>query len=252
MRHVGHAFATLGFVLAVAVPARSDDAADARALVEKAVKAHGGQDKLDKLQGHTTKFKGNFHGMGQAIPMSGEVTSQGNEKEKIEVEVEAGGMKFQFLIVLDGDKGWTRMGNETKEMDKDALAEAREQAFAGWAATLAPLKDAKAFTLATIGEAKIEKKAALGVKVSSKGHRDVDLYFDKETGLLLKSETRVKDEGSGQEVTDETFYDEYKDVQGTKQAMKFSVKRDGKLYLDFEATEITLAEKLDASVFAKP
>ena len=73
MARFRHAVLTVGFVLAVGAPARADDAADARKIIEKAVKAHGGQDKLDKLQGHTTKFKGNFHGMGQAIPMTGEV-----------------------------------------------------------------------------------------------------------------------------------------------------------------------------------
>jgi hypothetical protein len=251
MRHVGHALAAFGFILAVTAPTRADDAADARALVEKAVKAHGGQDKLDKLPGHTLKFKGKFHGMGQAIDMTGEVASQGNDKQKVDVEVEAGGMKFRFTVVVSGDKGWTRMGDEVKEMSKDEVAEAKEQAFAGWVATLAPLKD-KQFTLATTGETTIEKKTALGVKVSSKGHRDVDLYFDKETGLLIKSETRVKDDGSGQEVSEETFYEDYKEVQGTKQAMKFATKRDGKLFLELDITELTLADKLDASTFAKP
>src|SRR5439155_22836546 len=121
--------------------------------------------------------------------------------------------------VLSGDKGWTRMGDQTNEMDKDAIAEAKEQGYAGWLSTLAPLKD-KQFKLATIGEVKVENRPALGVKVSSKGHRDVDLYFDKETGLLVKSEHRVKDDTSGQEVTEESFPGEYKEVQGTKQAMK--------------------------------
>ena len=251
MKHVLHALLGFAFVLAVGTPARADDAADARALIEKAVKAQGGQEKLEKLSGHITKFKGKFHGMGQPIDMTGEVASQGMDKQKLEVEVNAGGMKFRFVNVLNGDKGWNRMGDDTRAMSKDELAEAKEQGYAGWVATLAPLKD-KQFTFATIGELKIDKRPALGVKVSSKGHRDIDLYFDKETGLLVKTETRVKDDGSGQEVMEESFPSDYKDVQGTKQAMKFTVKRDGKLFVEGEATELTLSEKLDASVFAKP
>ena len=251
MSLVRHTVLALGLVVGVSVSARADDSADARALVDKAVKAHGGQDKLDKFAGQVVKFKGQFHGMGQAVPMTGEVAVQGATRQKIDVEVEAGGQKFQVAFVLNGDKGWAKIGNETKEMTKDELAEAKEQAYAGWVATLAPLKD-KGFTLATVGEIRIDKRPALGVKVTSKGHRDVDLYFDKESGLLVKVETRVKDEGSGQEVTEETFPGEYKDVQGTKQAMKFTVKRDGKLYMEGEATEVTLAEKLDDNVFAKP
>ncbi len=251
MKHVQHAVLTFGFLLAVSAPARADDAADARALVEKAVKAHGGQETLAKLPGTATKFKATFHGMGEGIPMTGEVTTLGPDKQKIDIEIEAGGQKIPIVIVLDGDKGWSKIAKDTTAMDKDQLAEAKEQAYAAWVATLAPLKDKK-FTLATTGEIKIDKKAALGVKVSSKGHRDVDLYFDKETGLLVKTETQVKDEATNQEVTEETFASDYKELQGTKHAMKFTVKRAGKLFMEGEATEVKLSEKLDADTFAKP
>jgi hypothetical protein len=244
-------FALLAVGFFLAAPVRADDAADARALVEKAVKAQGGREKLEKFAAHTLKFKGTFHGMGQAIPMTGELNSQGADRFKMEVEVEAGGMKFQFVSVLAGDKGWVRVGDTTNPMDKDQLAEGKEQAYAGWVGTLTPLGD-KEFTLATTGEVKVNDKPALGVKVSRKGHRDVDLFFDKETGLLVKTETRIKDEGSGQEVTEENFAGEYKEVQGTKQAMKFTVKRDGKLWVEGEATEYQLAEKLGDGVFARP
>ena len=251
MAQFRYALLTFGFVLAVMVPARADDAADARALVEKAVKAHGGQDKLDKLPGLTVKFKGTFHGMGEGIPMTGEVTTLGPDKQRVEIEVEAGGQKFPIVIVVAGDKGWSKILKELKEFDKDELAEAKEQAFAAWVATLAPLKD-KQFKLATTGEIKVEDKPAVGVKVSSKGHRDVDLYFDKESGLLVKTESRVKDEGSGQEVSEEGFASGYKEVQGVKHAMKFTVKRNGKLFMEGESTEVVLSEKLDVGTFAKP
>jgi len=239
----------VGFLLAAA-PARADDA-DARSLVEKAVKARGGQDKLEKLPAQVVKFKGTFHGMGEGLPMSGEGSRQGSDKQKIDGNVEVNGQKFPFTLVVAGDKGWMKMGDEAKELDKDALAEAKENAYAGWVSTLAPLKD-KAFTLATVGEAKVGERAALGVKVSRKGHRDIDLYFDKETGLLLKMETQVKKEGSDQEVTEETLFGDHKDAQGTKQPGKFTINREGKLYMALEATEYQLSDKLDDSTFAKP
>ena len=251
MSQFRHAVLTFGVIIAVAVPARADDAADARALVEKAVKAHGGQEKLDKLPGITTKFKGTFHGMGDGIPMSGEIVTQGPDRQRIDIEVEAAGQKIPILIIVNGDMGWSKIGKDTTELDKDQLAESKEQGYAGWVATLAPLKG-KQFKLVTTGEIMIEKRPALGVKVSSKGHRDVDLYFDKETGLLVKSESRVKDEGSGQEVTEESFPSEYKEIQGIKQAMKFMVKRNGKLYMEGESTDVQFSEKLDDSSFAKP
>jgi hypothetical protein len=243
-------YAILAFgVVAVAAPAARAD--DARAVVDKAIKAHGGADAISKFLGHTVQVKGTFHGMGQEIPFNGTITSQGRDRLKVELEVEAGGQKFRIVNVVTPDKGWARFDKDTRELDKEELAEAHERGHAGWVATLAPLQD-KSVTLATIGEVEIDKKPAIGVKVSMKGHRDVDLYFDKQTGLLVKSETLVKDEGSGQEVTTETFYSDYKDVQGTKQAMKLVIKRDGKLYLDIDVTDYQLSEKLDDGVFAKP
>jgi hypothetical protein len=241
----------IGFVLGGAVPARADDAADARKLVEKAVKAHGGQDKLDKVPGSTVKFKGTFHGMGDGIPITGEVSTQGADRQRVDMEVEAGGQKFPILIVFAGDKGWTKILKEVKEFDKDELAEAKESGYAAWVTTLAPLKDDR-FTLSTTGEIKVDNRPALGVKVKSKDRRDVDLYFDKETGLLVKTEHRARDAATGQEVTEEYFPSEYKEVEGTKQAMKFTVKRDGKLFLEGEITDVQLSEKLDASLFEKP
>ncbi|MDB5310800.1 MAG: hypothetical protein JWO38_5002 [Gemmataceae bacterium] len=237
-------------LLAAPVAARADDAADARALVDKAVKAHGGAE-LAKFSAYTVRMKGTVKPFDKVIAFTGVVASHGPDRQKVDIEVEDGGLKFRFVIVLNGDKGWHRSGDETKAMDKDELAEAKELAHAGWVTTLVPLKD-KTFTLATVGEIKVDGRAAVGVKVSSKGRRDVDLYFVKETGLLVKIESRVKDEGSGQEVTEETYPGEYKEVQGTKQPMKITRKRDGKAYIEGKVTGYDLAEKLDADVFAKP
>jgi hypothetical protein len=251
MSHVRHAVLALGVVIGVSVPVQADDAADARAIVDKGIKAQGGQEKLAKFNAHSIKFKGNFHGMGQAIPMTGEIITQGSDKVKLDAEIEAGGMKFRIVNVFNGDKGWNKVGDMLMELDKDQVAEAKSQAYSGWVSTLAPLVG-KDFKLSTIGEMEVEKKPALGVKVKREGQRDIDLYFDKESGLLVKAEHRVKDEGSGQEVTEENFPIDYKDVEGTKQAMKFLVKRDGKLFIDGEVSEYQLLEKVEDSVFAKP
>jgi hypothetical protein len=102
-------------------------------------------------------------------------------------------------------------------------------------------------------EAKVGDRAAVGVKVSSAGHRDVDLYFDKMSGLLVKSETRVKaEEMDGKEVSQETVFTEFKEIDGAKVATKFVIKRDGKPYVEAELTDLKPAAKLDDKLFAKP
>jgi hypothetical protein len=251
LRFPALAFAAAALVLPAA--RGQDDAAAARAIVAKALKAHGGADTLAKYKAHVVTFKGTFHGMGAAIPMSGTISSEGADKIKADIDVEAGGQTFKVVNVVAGDKGWAKLpGMDTKDMSKDELDEGREQAHAGWVATLAPLAGGKGYTLAAAGEQLVNDKAAVGVRVSAKGRRDVTLYFDKATHLLVRYETVVKDEGSGREVTEETFQSEYKDVQGTKQATKFVTKRDGKLFLEGESTEHSLSESLGDGVFVKP
>jgi hypothetical protein len=250
MRQGQYAFLGSGLMLAATITVRADDSAAARALVDKAVKAQGGHARLAKLSAVTAKLKGKFHGLGQAVAFTGELAAQGRDRQKFVIEAEGSDEAFRLVHVLNRDKGWVKLNDDTEKLKKEDLAEAREEAYAGWVATLVPLRD-KAFTLSPLGEIKIGKRPALGVKVSSKGHQDIDLYFDKATHFLVKTVAQVKDDG-GQEVTEETLFSDYKKVEGTRQAMKFTIKRGGKLYLEAEVTECKLAKKLDDSVFAEP
>ena len=253
MRHVLFPVLALAFAASSVVTARADDDAKvAKALIYKVVKAHGGAEALSKYRGAVLAFKGTFHGMGMEVPMTGEIATQGADRIKVDAEVEAGGQKFKFVSVLAGDKGWIRLGDDTTEMDKDDVVEAAEQAHAGWIVSLIPLVDRKGLTLATTGEQDVGDKKALGVRVSAKGRRDVTLFIDKGTHMLVKYEHRVKDEATGQEVTEENFPTDYKEIRGTKQAMKFVTKRDGKLYVEGTVTDFQLSEKLDEATFAKP
>ena len=92
----------------------------------------------------------------------------------------------------------------------------KEASYARWAGSLVPLLN-KGFQLASLGEIKVDGKLAIGVRVSHKGHRDINLFFDKDKGLLVKSEMTVKDPmAGGKEVTQETLYSDYKEVSGVK------------------------------------
>jgi hypothetical protein len=245
--------ASFAVVLGLAVAARADDQASAKAVIEKAVKATGGEEVLTKLTGTDVKFKGKWYGMGEGIPYTGQTLAQIPNKLRFQVDLDVGGMKFQFIQVVDGEKGWISANSATMEMDKDALEEAKHQLYVERILSLVPLLKDKEFTLAPLGEIKVGDQTAVGVKVSSKGHRDVNLYFSKDKGLLLKAETQVKDPmQGGQEFHQSVVYSDFKDVSGRQVPMNVRIERDGKLYVDGETTEVKLTEKLDDSLFAKP
>jgi hypothetical protein len=238
--------------LTAASAARADDKADAKALIVKAIKAAGGEEKLNKFKAETFKGKGKFYGMGEGLDYTGEWAVQRPDRFRVKIESKAGDQTFTFIRVINGDKIWMKLGADVQEVkDKDELAEAREEMHIGQVQSLAPLMG-KDYEFTLLGEIKVEGKPAVGIRVSHKGRRDVNLYFDKDASLLVKSEAVVKDPMAGKEVTQESIYSDYKEVQGVQRAWKVVINRDGKRYVDGEVTEIELHEKLDDAAFSKP
>jgi hypothetical protein len=246
--------ASVAFLLfAFAGPSRADDKADLQKVIDKAIKAHGGAEKLEKVKALTFKMKGKFYGMGEeGIDFTGEFASQEPDKSRVEISGEVMGTKFKFVQVVNGDKGWKQIMDNTEELDKEGIAEAKEALHAGAVGRLVTLKK-KGFNLEPLGEVKIGDKPAIGVRVTRKGYRDVSLFFDKKTNLMVKSERVIKDlEAGGKEVTQEELYEDYKEVKGTQHAHKITIKRDGKKHVDGEMSDFKPAEKLDENTFAKP
>ena len=230
----------------------ADEQADARAIIDKAIKAAGGEENLAKYKAETFKGKGKYYGMGAGMDYTGDWTVQHPDKMRFQIEVAVGDMKFTFVRVVNGDKVWSKTGDNAVEVDdKDQVNEAKEGGYVGSVTDLLPLKD-KEFQFALLGESEVDGAKVVGIKVSHKGHRDVELYFDKAKGLLIKSATTVKDDMTGQEARQEVFYSDYKEVSGTQRPMKVVINRDGKSFVDMEVTERQLHEKLDDSVFGKP
>jgi len=239
-------------LLAAISPVRADDDAKARAIIAKALKAHGGADTLNKLKASVLKTKGKFYGMGEGIDYSGETSVQLPDRIRTDVEGKVGDQDFKFVQIVNGDKGWRKLGENLEDMTKEQLAEAREQMYVQGVVHLAPLMD-KSYKLSALGEVKIGDRPCVGLRVEHKGFRAVSLFFDKDNGLLLKSETRGKDlMREGEEFTATTTYGDYKKVDGIMAAHKIDIQRDGKKFVESEVTEGKFSEKLDDSVFAKP
>jgi len=221
-----------------------------RAIIDKAIKAHGGAKKLSAIKAIQMKGKGKIY-----VPMeasfTAEISSQPPDKHNLSVDLEINNMNFKFFQVFDGKKGWQGITGMVKELDADEVKEAKQQGHVGEVESLIVLKD-KSYKLSALGESKVGDHDAVGVQVTKKGWRDVNLFFDKKTHLLLKAEYRALDPNK-QEVTQEKLFLDYKDVGGFKTPGRMVINNDGKKFLEMEITETTPMETpLDASVFAKP
>jgi hypothetical protein len=110
----------------------------------------------------------------------------------------------------------------------------------------------KGIELSALDETKVDDKPALGILVKSMGHRDVKLYFDKSSGLLVKRQQNVLDPTSGKEVSQEVLFSDYQDKDGVKHYRKITAYRDGKKIIDAKVVELEFFDKLEDKVFSRP
>ncbi|HKD37926.1 MAG TPA: hypothetical protein VKB78_14035 [Pirellulales bacterium] len=244
-------FASIVFASALAGIARGDDSADAKAILDAAIKAAGGEAALAKPVAFYYKVKGTLYEGEKKTPTAGEWFIQGYDKER-SISFDEDG-KTAEIEVVNGKDGWIKEGDQPAERQTDdQIGLRRELVYLNWVTMLAPLKG-KDFRLSMAGSAPVGDRKTVAITVEHDKHRPVTLYFDKDTNLLLKYERKFKNPDTGNDVVEDCLLSDYRDVQDTKQPFKAEVKWDGAPYVDLTITEMKLHEKpLDDKLFEKP
>lgn len=240
-------------VIAARVGLAGDDQAAAKAIVDKTIKAMGGEAKLARLKTAVTKTEGKIL-FPVELSFTEESSSQLPDQFRFEMELAINAAKIRQILVFNGEKGWNKLqNNKTIELPKELVA-AFQDYFYGIRLAMNPLElRHKDVMLSTVGEMKIGERDTIGVRASQKGKPDVNLYFDKQTGLPAKIEFNAKDnETVDKEVPHEFFFGQYKEMDGVQVATDMVWHKDGKKYLTREIKELRPVEKIEASVFAEP
>jgi hypothetical protein len=240
----------MGFavVLAASGLAAADDKAEA--VVKKAIEANGGADNLNKYAFSRFTLKGEVEVMGMNIEFTGDMAT-GPHKFRMNMNMTAMGQTITMHQVVNGEKSkrTVKVGDQVVQdmaIDKEELELAR---YGRLVEKLTPLLDAKQFTIATAEDADVNgKKASVVIATPKALDREFKLYFDKESGLLVKTGFKGKIPGAG-DAYQESFPTEHKKVNGIEVPTKLHVEMDGKKYLDLTMSDVEVLEKLDDSEF---
>jgi hypothetical protein len=233
-------------VLASFGAARADDQ-DAKAILDKAIKALGGEEKLAKAEAYSWKSKGTVNFGGNENDFTSETTIKGLDHLKREF----GNDQFHGVLVVAGEKGWRHFGDNQAELEGDGLAgEKRNIYLQVIPITLVAIKG-KGFKYEAAGEEKVGDKPAVALKITGPDGKDFKLFFDKDSGLPVKQVATVRG-FQGDEVEQEATYSEYKDFGGIKKATKGQVKRNGEVFQTFELTEFKVLDKVAPETFTEP
>jgi outer membrane lipoprotein-sorting protein len=238
-------------LLLAAAPVRADDQAEGLKLVDAAIKAAGGADKLKKLDTVSFKGKGKATHDGKEADVACDVSAKGQDRVRLQLEINENGKTESPLVVINGDQAWIK--DEAKVPEEIFTALKAEFRALRLTQMLTPLKD-KAVKLSPLGESKINGRAAQGVKVVQENKHDLEIFFDKETHLPVKCELRIKFE-MDKEVTTTWLFSDAKAVEGVKHPMmvKLEVEIDNKkVVLELALSDIKPGAKLEDNTFDKP
>ena len=249
MRSTLIAFAIL---LLASSPALRAEEPDPKATITKAIKASGAKDDGKPIN-MTWHDVGVIHAAGLKIDYTADFTFRAPDALRFDMTAEVMGQKIKLTSVITADKVWDAADGKVEEVAGEKKDHSLSMAYQLWVTSLSQLTRDKAFKLSSVVGKKVNDKPTHGVLVERKDKPVVTLYFDKESGLMVKSEMNVKDEFQGwKEVLEEVYYEEYKDVDGVKVFEKLRVVRDGKTFIESNMSGMKSPEKLDAKLFEKP
>jgi len=229
---------------------RADDQADAKAILEQVIKAHGGEAALAKPVGFYFKVKGTIDG-DMKTPVSFEWFFQGDDKQRTVAYDED--KKIVEIEVINGKEGWVKEGEQaTEKLSDEQLASRREIIYLNWITMFVPL-EGKEFRLSPLDEIDVGGRKAVGILVKHQKHDPVKLYFDKESHLLVEYRRKFKNVEANKDFDELCLFGDYRTVQDTKQPFKVEVSYDGAKVSELQVQEVKLFEKpLDDKLFSKP
>jgi hypothetical protein len=225
--------------------------AEVKAILARAVEARGGAAFAAKYRAVTAKVHTtDGFGDSRAIVI-GTIRVQFPDKSRFEGVAKDKFLSIDYTQILNGDKCVSLLAGNVHGLGKELEAITREELYADSVANLHGLTG-PGFQLAPLGTSKVGDKTVVGVRVSSKGHGDVSLYFDKETGLLLKRSRPRNPPSLGLGCQIDTLYSDYRNVSGILFPYRVTEKWNGQPHHTTDWSDFSVAESFPDGTFDKP
>ncbi len=239
--------AQVGLTLVLAVGGPLSAADDPRTIIQRAVKAMGGEEKLSLQVAQTMKFKArDLPALPGDLTMEGEISSHTGGKHRFEAKIKILGQTMDMAEVVDGKEGWRCQDGKWQKMSAEEIANHQASDYPEKVASLIALLRNKEFKLEMLPETVVAKKPVFSIKVTRQGKPDVSLFFEKETGLLCKFAYKRKT--GNKEEQHETILSDYRELDWigqTEQTLKAaSLKAEPAQLLDLLRSRTPTADQL--------
>jgi hypothetical protein len=202
-----HFLELLSIVVVVSATGLAPAEETPQAIVRKSIQAMGGESLLRAVKAEQVKLRGTFFYDPTSLKFSGDAYSQPPYQSRTNFRLDATGETV--TQVHNHNQGWD---GEGRAADPGELMEVKQSDYVNHLTGLVPLLDDKTLELSVLPDAKVRGRPAAGILVKSKGQPDVRLFFNRDTGLLEKTEFRGADSSKKKQVLHEEYFSDYRDV----------------------------------------
>lgn len=213
-------------------------------VIQKYNTAMGGLDAFNKVK--SAKFEGTLASQGQLLPLKLQIVNG----KSVRTDVTANGK--EVINVYHKGNGWKINPFAGAPLATDVtgteLAALKVQA-----SLVNNLMDYKArgHQVELLGQEDVNGVKAYKIKLTSKDDSKVTTYFISTVdNMLLKS--IAKREIAGNEYDAESFYSDFRTIEGVKICYQFVSKIEGKTLNEIKYSTIVLNVDVDENIFSKP
>lgn len=233
-------------LLSSAGRACSEQPAPVRAILDRAITATGGKTTLASVKNITGKGTGTYYGDWFPLGCTVSGAVQFPDQKRMELTFGLDGLRTTYIAVLNDNQGWRNSNGRTTPMNADDLAAMQADVYVNWLTTIVPLLNS-AFQITALGQSQENGRAAQGIQINRDGRPEVRMYFDEDSGLLLRSTVAVTSN-----LKQQYRYGNYKSFQGVQRAVRQTIQRNGKKFMEVEFSEVGINQPLTGDEFSKP
>lgn len=230
-------------------PPTPEQTAEARNILDRAIAAHGGPVRLQRLRRHVQQQKGTLM-TGRFGVVQADMELKLDLPDRLRFNVKAITPEGVYPISLGFDRGqsWMTENTVTRDVTPEVTQSLKAELRYRFLLTLLPLTEGE-YALRPIEGAKFDQRATRGIRVSIKQAPPLDLFFDAESHFLVRTFGWFL-EGGVLQLREVQFRD-FHDVEGLKLPRHFIDIRDGAPWVDCTVT-YSLPNSFDDHDFKRP
>ncbi len=225
--------------------ANETDVAKAKEIVAAAVEAHGGIEKLQSVKNLVLAGRSTANSPEGPIDIEGTTYYVYPDKFRQDIKIPIREVSYVF----DGSSAFAVTPAGLQPLPPDAINTIKDTIFRQiiWLLTNLTQND---ISIQYAGTEDVLGKPANVLLVKQPSGEMLKLFISEETSYIVKMGYRETEQGVIRNL--ETFFDDYRDVDGIKIAYHILQNVEGKLFAESRVNRVKLNEEIDESLFQAP